>query len=161
MAVRRINHTGVSVADIDRSLRFYGDLLGLELIFDSDVDDIPALSAVVGMEHAEGRVAWLQAGDTMLELWQWNTPTGRPLPNDYVPADRGVTHFALEVDDVDDVCRRIVEAGYHANTEPQDLGLHKTTYVRGPDDEIIEILEDRATPDVLRQLTEQARARRR
>ena len=160
MAVKRINHTGVSVADIDRSVRFYVDLLGLELIFDSDVDDIPALSAVVGMEHAEGRVVWLRAGDTMLELWQWNTPTGRPLPNDYVPADRGVTHFALEVDDVDDVCRRIVEAGYHANTEPQDLGLHKTTYVRGPDDEIIEILEDRATPDVLRQLTEQARARR-
>ena len=51
-------------------------------------------------------------------------------------------------------------AGYHANTKPLDLGLHKTTYIRGPDDEIIEILEDRATDEWLAQLTEDTRKRR-
>ncbi len=158
--IKRVNHTGISVRDMERSLAFYRDLLGLELIFDSDVDDVPPLSAVVGMNHARGRVAWLRAGDTMIELWQWDHPEGRLLPDDYCPADKGVTHYALETDDVDGLYQRIVDAGFHANTEPRDLGLHKTTYVRGPDDEIIEILEDRATDKWLAELTAEAARRR-
>ncbi len=158
--IKRVNHTGISVRDMERSLAFYRDLLGLDLIFDSDVDDVAPLNAVVGMDHARGRVVWLRAGDTMIELWQWDNPQGRPLPHDYRPADKGVTHYALETDDVDGLYRRIVDAGFHANTEPLDLGLHKTTYVRGPDDEIIEILEDRATDDWLARLTAEAESRR-
>ncbi len=160
-SIKRVNHTGISVSNIDRSLTFYRDLLGMAVIFDSDVDDVEPLNAVVGMDKARGRVTWLRAGDdTMIELWQWDSPQGRTLPADYRPADRGVTHFALETDDVDGLCEKIVAAGYHANTRPLDLGLHKTTYVRGPDNEIIEILEDRATDEWLARLTEEARQRR-
>lgn len=159
--IKRVNHTGISVRDIDRSLMFYESLLGMELIFDSDLDDVPALNEVVGMNKARGRVVWLRAGDTMIELWQWDYPEGRSLPHDYRPADKGVTHFALETDNVDELCSRIVSAGYKANSKPLDLGLHKTTYVRGPDDEIIEILEDRATDEVLKKLTDQAMEKRR
>lgn len=158
--IKRINHTAVSVADMERSLTFYRDLLGMELIFDSDVADAADLSAVVGMAEARGRVVWLRVGDGMLELWQWDHPGGRPLPPDYCPADRGVTHFALEVDDVDALHRQVIEAGFSATTEPRDLGLHKTTYIRGPDDEIIEILEDRATDAWLEKLTARTRAAR-
>ena len=78
--IKRVNHTGISVRDMERSLTFYRDLLGLELIFDSDLDDVPPLNAVVGMDAARGRVTWLRAGDTMIELWQWNQPSGRNLP---------------------------------------------------------------------------------
>jgi len=158
--IKRVNHTGISVSDMERSLAFYRDLLGLELVFDSDLDDVPPLNAVVGMDKARGRVTWLRAGDTMIELWQWDSPQGRPLPDDYRPADKGVTHYALEVDDVDELYERVVAAGFHANTKPLDLGLHKTTYIRGPDDEIIEILEDRATDEWLAELTEQTRKQR-
>jgi len=160
MKIKRVNHTGISVRNIDRSLAFYRDLLGLELIFDSDVDDVAALNTVVGMNEARGRVVWLRAGDTMIELWQWDHPEGRDLPEDYRPADRGVTHFALETDDVDELHRRVVAAGLQANTPPLDLGLHKTTYIRGPDQEIIEILEDRATDEWLAELTAEAQTRR-
>lgn len=160
MKIQRVNHTGVSVADMERSLRFYRDLLELEVIFDSDVDDVAPLNAVVGMAEAKGRVVWLAVGDTMIELWQWLHPQGRDLPENYSPADRGVTHFALQTDDVDELHRRVVDAGHHANTKPLDLGLHKTTYIRGPDQEIIEILEDRATREELTRLTERARQAR-
>ena len=160
MTITRVNHTGISVSDMERSLGFYRDLLGMELIFDSDVPANEPLSHVVGMPNASGRVAWLRAGDTMIELWQWDSPNGRPLPDDYVPADKGVTHYAFEVDDVDALYEKVVAAGYHANIEPQDLGLHKTTYIKGPDNEIIEILEDRATDEWLRELTEASRQQR-
>lgn len=160
MSIRRVNHTGISVSDMEVSLTFYRDLLGLELIFDSDVPANDRLSKVVGMKDAAGRVVWLRVGESMIELWQWDHPSGRALPDDYVPADKGVTHFAFEVDDVDDLCRRVVAAGYHANSDPQDLGLHKTTYIKGPDAEIIEILEDRATDEWLMELTEASRLSR-
>ena len=66
---------------MERSLAFYRDLLGMELIFDSDLDDVEPLNAVVGMDNARGRVCWLRADDkTMIELWQWDHPEGRPLP---------------------------------------------------------------------------------
>ena len=160
MPVKRVNHTGISVKDMERSLVFYRDLLELEVIFDSDVSANDRLSQVVGMEDARGRVVWLRVGDTMIELWQWDHPDGRPLPADYRPSDKGVTHFALEVDDVDELCGRVTAAGFHANTNPKDLGLHKTTYIKGPDDEIIEILEDRATDEWLAELTAETLARR-
>lgn len=160
MRVKRVNHTGISVSDMERSLKFYRDLLELEVILDSDVGANDLLSQVVGMENARGRVVWLRAGDTMIELWQWDYPDGRALPADYSPSDKGVTHYALEVDDVDELCRRITAAGFHANTSPKDLGLHKTTYIKGPDDEIIEILEDRATDEWLAKLTAETLARR-
>jgi glyoxylase I family protein len=160
MAITRVNHTGISVSDMDRSLTFYKDLLGLEVIFDSDVPENERLSNVVGMENARGRVVWLRAGDTMIELWQWDNPVGRALAPDYNPADKGVTHFALQTDNVDELYRKVTDAGYHANITPQNLGLHKTTYIKGPDDEIIEILEDRATDEWLKELTEASMAAR-
>lgn len=160
MEIKRIHHTAVSVADMDRSLEFYVDLLGFDLVFDSDISPNPGLDAVVGMTDATGRVCWLMVGDTMLELWQWDQPQGRPLPDDYRPADRGVTHFALVVDDVNELHRRITEAGLAANSEPTDLAMHLTTYVRGPDDEIIEILEDRVTDEWQAKLRERAQAKR-
>ena len=156
----RVNHTGISVSDMERSLAFYEDILGLERVFDSEVDNNPDLSAVVGMDNAKGRVVWLVAGDTMIELWQWNRPSGRDLPDDYCPADRGVTHFALQVDDVDDLHRRVVAGGFRANTRPLDLRMHKTTYIRGPDGEIIEILEDRVTLEWLARLRDDAQRRK-
>ena len=103
---------------------------------------------------------WLRAGDTMIELWQWDNPVGRALASDYNPSDKGVTHFALQTDNVDELYRKVTDAGYHANTTPQDLGLHKTTYIKGPDGEIIEILEDRATDEWLSELTEASMAAR-
>ena len=160
MKITRVNHTGISVSDMERSLAFYRDLLELEVIFDSDVPENKALSSVVGMPGAQGRVVWLRAGDTMIELWQWDQPAGRDLPADYKPADRGVTHYALQTDDVDGLYQRVIDAGFVANTSPKDLGLHKTTYIRGPDNEIIEILEDRATDEWLRELTQASLANR-
>ena len=91
MTITRVNHTGVGVSDMKRSLTFYRDLLELDVIFDSDVLENKRLSSVVGMTNARGRVVWLRAGDTMIELWEWDNPVGRELASDYNPSDKGVT----------------------------------------------------------------------
>ena len=56
--------------------------------------------------------------------------------------------------------QRILDHGLRANTPPTDLRMHLTTYVRGPDDEIIEILEDRVTDEWQAELRERAQAKR-
>ena len=158
MTITRVNHTGISVSDMDRSLTFYRDLLELDVIFDSDVPGNERLSSVVGMANARGRVVWLRAGDTMIELWQWDNPVGRALASDYNPSDKGVTHFALQTDNVDELYRKVTDAGYHANTTGETLKANNLRILK--DGEIIEILEDRATDEWLRELTEASMAAR-
>ena len=160
MAVTRVNHTGISVSDMERSLGFYRDVLGLELVMDMDVDRHAGLDRVVGMTDTVGRVVMLAAGDSLVELWSYAQPMGRPLPADYMPADKGVTHVALEVDDVDAMHARVVAAGYRAKSEPLDLGIHKTCYVHGPDDEIVELLEDRSDRAMMARVTRRTLERR-
>ena len=112
MTITRVNHTGVSVSDMQRSLTFYRDLLELGVIFNSDVLENKRLSIVVGMTNARGRVVWLRAGDTMIELWERDNPVGRELASDYNPSDKGVTHFASQTDNVDELYSKVTDAGY-------------------------------------------------
>jgi catechol 2,3-dioxygenase-like lactoylglutathione lyase family enzyme len=160
MGVTRVNHTGISVRDMVESLRFYCGVLGLELVMDMDVECHPGLDQVVGMKNTIGRVVMLAAGDSLVELWCYSQPQGRPLPTDYIPADRGVTHVALEVDDVDAMHAKVVAAGFRAKSAPLDLGIHKTCYVHGPDDEIVELLEDRSDREMMARVTRRTILRR-
>ena len=59
MGVSAILHTGLTVSDLDRSVAFYRDLLGLELITQWDSSQ-PYLRAVVGYPDAELRIALLR-----------------------------------------------------------------------------------------------------
>jgi catechol 2,3-dioxygenase-like lactoylglutathione lyase family enzyme len=159
--IRRVNHTGISVSDMDRSLHFYRDTLGLTLVLDLDTSHNDGLATVVGMTDVVGRVVFLRAGDTLIELWCYAHPAGEPLRAGHVPADKGVTHVAFEVDDVDRAHQAVVEAGYEANSAPVDLGLHKTCYVRGPDGEFVELLEDRTDDEMLARVLARTLAARR
>lgn len=161
MGVVRVNHTAVSVRSMDRSLKFYTDMLGLELLMEMDVDRNKGLDMVVGMTDAVGRVAFLAAGDTLVELWCYSTPSGQAVPADSLAADLGVRHVAFEVDDVDAMHARLTAAGYRFNSSPVDLGLHKTCYLHGPDDELIELLEDRTDRSMMARINKRTIERRR
>lgn len=160
MSVKRVNHTAISVSDMDRSIGFYRDLLGLEVLMEMDVDRHPGLDAVVGMNDARGRVTFLAAGDTMVELWCYSSPRGAPVAQNSLPADLGVRHVAFEVDDLASLHARVESAGYRFNSAPVDLGLHFTCYLHGPDGELIELLEDRTDRDMMRRVHERTLARR-
>jgi len=159
-AVSRVNHVGISVADMDRSLTFYRDLLGLEQVLDLDVGNEPDLDAVVEMTGVEGRVVFLDAGDTRVELWCYAIPVGEQLPGGHKPADHGVSHISFDVPDVDEMHRKLVEASISVTTTPKDLGIHKTFYARGPDGEYLEFVEDRSDRAMLQRATERSDAHR-
>ena len=63
-----IDHVGITVSDLDRSLQFYRDLLGLTVL-DRATEGDPDLAAIVGLEAVEVSIADLATGDgRILEL---------------------------------------------------------------------------------------------
>lgn len=145
---------------MERSLRFYRDLLGLELVMDLDVAGEPGLDRVVGMDGSSGRVVFLDAGDTRVELWHYSTPHGSPLPEGHKPADLGVSHLSFEVDGLDALHEALVDGGFQVDCPPEDLGIHRTFYARGPDGEFLELLEDRSDRSMLERVTTRTQRRR-
>lgn len=115
-------HTMVRVSDLDKSLHFYCDQLGLR--------------ELRRYENPEGRftLVFLAApGDesAVVELtWNWD-------PEDYGEA-RNFGHLAYEVDDIYALCERLMQGSVTINRPPRD---GRMAFVRSPDRISIELLQ--------------------
>jgi catechol 2,3-dioxygenase-like lactoylglutathione lyase family enzyme len=116
------HHTGRTVEDMDRALRIYRDVLGLEVVDDAVVDD-PGLAQSLGLPDAAARVVLLGAGGKppFLELFEYDRPVSAPRPVAAAVTDIGDTHPCLLVDDIHATCAALVEAGLEFASEPQQL----------------------------------------
>jgi catechol 2,3-dioxygenase-like lactoylglutathione lyase family enzyme len=98
--MKALHHVGITVADLDRAIRFYNGVLGLELRSEpSPVFDDPALGPAVGVPGAALRQVNLALGDTTLELLEYTAPQSpieSPLPQNAL----GAQHVAFLVEDI-------------------------------------------------------------
>jgi catechol 2,3-dioxygenase-like lactoylglutathione lyase family enzyme len=142
--IRGIHHTSRTVSDMERSLAFYRDRLSMPVVLDTEMRG-PMLEREVAMPGAQLRFVLLDAGGpTSLELLQYYSPPGAPLPADAKPADTGAHHVALLVDDIHAAHAELTEAGVEFTWPPQqvDAGAfegHWTAYCRDPDGLIVEL----------------------
>ena len=93
------NHTSFTVSNLDRSLAFFCDGLGFELLSKAPRDPA-AISTITGVAGADIVVAYVQGPGHRLELIQYLGPEDR----DHVrprPCDTGFAHIAFDVDDFD------------------------------------------------------------
>jgi catechol 2,3-dioxygenase-like lactoylglutathione lyase family enzyme len=114
VTVTGLHHASLTVADLDRSLRFYRDLLGVSVR--EQVETAAAtVTAISGESTGRVRIADLDLGDgRVLELIE---------DRDHAPPrTHAGGHIALQVDDTWGVYRRLVEAGAVARSEPILLG---------------------------------------
>jgi catechol 2,3-dioxygenase-like lactoylglutathione lyase family enzyme len=118
MRIHGVHHVAMSVPDLDRAHTFYVGVLGFEEVFRDGWRDAPLVDRVMGVTGGSGRAMLIQAGNLFIELFEFATPV--PAPLDPAPAVHryGFTHIALDVSDIDDVHRRLVEAGMSFNTTP-------------------------------------------
>ena len=120
-------HSMVRVRDLDASLRFYVDALGLREVRRS--------------EHAAGRftLVYLAApGDEAAQVeltYNWPTESGQT--EDYGGA-RNFGHIAYGVDDIYALCARLQAAGVQILRPPRD---GRMAFVRSPDGISIELLQ--------------------
>ena len=121
-------HTMVRVRDLDASLRFYCEGLGLK--------------EVRRMENSTGRftLVFLSADETPtseIELtYNWD-------PEPEYGSSRNFGHLAFRVDDLYAVCGRLQAMGYTINRPPRDGHM---AFVRSPDLISIELLQEGHLP---------------
>ncbi|MGH7350167.1 MAG: VOC family protein [Candidatus Rokuibacteriota bacterium] len=150
MAVASILHTGLTVSDLDRSIAFYRDLLGLELLAQWD-SSRPYLRAVVGYPDAELRIALLRvppgpdgAPGHHIELLEYRRPRGtRGDANTYIP---GNGHVAFMVTDLAATYAELEAKGVRFKSAPVDITHGRNTGAKGvyffdPDDITLELIQ--------------------
>jgi catechol 2,3-dioxygenase-like lactoylglutathione lyase family enzyme len=145
--VRAVGPIGMTVADADRSAAFYSTVLGFEKVSDVEVwgGEYERLQGVFGLRM---RVVRMRLGDELIELSEYLTPRGRPMPGDSRGNDRWFQHIAIIVSDMDRAYARLREAKVqHASPAPQRLpdwnakaGGIRAFYFRDPDGHFLEIL---------------------
>jgi catechol 2,3-dioxygenase-like lactoylglutathione lyase family enzyme len=105
----RLDHVGVAVGDLDRSLRFYAGLLGLRLRARGEAAD-EDLADLTGYPGARIRWADLDAGaGRVLELVEYVTPLAAPGTGG--PNAPGVAHVGVAVPDLAGALERLERAG--------------------------------------------------
>jgi catechol 2,3-dioxygenase-like lactoylglutathione lyase family enzyme len=147
LSASRVESVGFTVDDMDKSLDFYTRVLPFEKVSDVETwgTEIEHLSGVFG---ARVRVVRLKLGDEILELTEYLTPKGRPIPVDSRSNDRWFQHVAIIVSDMDKAYALLrANKVRHASTGPQTLPGYITAaagirafYFKDPEDHVLEIL---------------------
>jgi len=94
-----VESVGITVSHADRSIAFYRDVLGFAVVRDREVsgEDYEHLLGVFGMR---ARVVRMRLGDEFVELIDYLTPGGRPVPLDSRSNDLWFQHIAIVVSDM-------------------------------------------------------------
>lgn len=148
LRVSAVDSVGMTVHDMDRALAFYTGVLPFQKDFDIEVSG-RAWEQLQGVFGARARVVGLRLGAERLELTEYLTPKGRPMPADSRGNDRWFQHVALIVRDMKAAYALLRAHGViHASTDPQRLpdwnpgaGGIEAFYFRDPDGHFLEVLQ--------------------
>jgi catechol 2,3-dioxygenase-like lactoylglutathione lyase family enzyme len=146
MSVVGTDHFGVTISDVDRSLRFWRDQLGLEEV-GRGVVEWEHLDRLVALDGT--RIEWIELripGGGTVELSRYHRPPGEPVP----PGEEnepGRAHLSLLVEDLGMTLASLREEGVRTRTEePVDIPVGayaggRAAYVFDPDGVEIELIE--------------------
>jgi len=145
VAIRRVSHVGVCVAELERSLAFYRDGLGFRERRRLEVsgEETETLLGVGGVDLV---AVFLERDGVQLELLHYRSPghrgAGEPRPMNAL----GLTHLSLAVDDLDAVVATLERDGARVlratRVHNPELGAN-AIFVTDPDGTRIELVESR------------------
>ena len=141
--IKGIHHSSFTVSNMERSLAFYRDVLGLKVLWDSKAEGIkfggPLPDLLTGTTGTEQRIAFVTSGDSYIELIEY-TPTGKPQV-DNKPSDTGSAHVCFNTDNIQSLFERLSENKVRLHCSPQDFGFGQVMYFRDPDGIILEAIQ--------------------
>lgn len=146
--VTAVDAVGMTVSDMDRAVEFYGKILSFEKVSDTEITgrEYELLQGVFGLRM---RVVRMRLGEESVELTEYLTPKGRPIPVDSRSHDRWFQHIAIIVRDMDRAYAWLRQHKVqHASSGPQRLpdwnknaaGI-RAFYFKDPDGHSLEILQ--------------------
>lgn len=145
--VTEIAAVNITVADMDRSIAFYSQVLEFQKISETEVagEAYERLEGVFGLRM---RVVRMRLADESIELTEYLAPRGRQIPPDAHSNDRSFQHIAIIVSDMEQAYRRLRQNKVEfASSGPQRLpdwnknaaGI-EAFYFKDPDGHPLEIL---------------------
>ncbi|HKZ16574.1 MAG TPA: VOC family protein, partial [Geobacteraceae bacterium] len=112
---------GMTVSDVDRSVEFFSKVLDFRKVSDTEFHD-ERFDRLTGIFGARVRIVKLKLGDEMIELTEYLTPQGRPIPHDSQSNDLWFQHIAIVVRDMDAAYARLRQHRVKPiSVEPQRL----------------------------------------
>jgi glyoxylase I family protein len=139
VALQSFSHVGVCVCDLDRSTRFYCDVLGFRELFSVDFT-----TELVATMEADGAFTsrMLARDDVRIELLYWHDREVSGDGERRAMTARGMTHLAFRVETVDELFALAVEHGgaAHPATKTDLGGGVQVVYLTDPDGTRIECM---------------------
>ena len=139
--IKEVRHVGIVVKNMENSLKFYRDILGLEIIRDMD-EHGGYIDNMLSLDDVHVRTVKLSAGmgNTLIELLDFKSHNDNEIRNFYTI---GASHVALTVDNLEDLYKHLSENNVKFNAPPQKSpdGLVKVTFCNDPDGTPIELVE--------------------
>lgn len=147
--IGQIYHVGLTVSDLDRSVTFYRDVLGLryqgEILMEGKETE-----AIFRRENCKARVAYLNGSDQLhmppVELIQFVNDDVQRIPMDLFTTS--ISELCFYTEDADRAYQKLVEQGVECFSSPQEFdfrqegfGRGKAFYLRDPDGIILEIMQ--------------------
>jgi catechol 2,3-dioxygenase-like lactoylglutathione lyase family enzyme len=155
MPITAVKSIGMTVADLDRSIDFYTTVLGFTKITERQVTgresaDVSSWRSeqVPSASEIQMRVAELQLGSETIELTEFLTTKGRPIPVDSRSNDRWFQHLAIVVSDMHRAYQHLRQHSIvQVSPQPQTLpdsnpiaGGIQAFYFRDPDGHNLELI---------------------
>ena len=143
--IQGVHHTCITVSNLEQSIAFYRDLLGLELLFTEESErSQDDRSKALGIAGAKVKLAILWAGNSRVELIEYVASQGRPY--DRKNNDVGAMHIAFQVEDIEAVYQRMVDHGVRFTAPPATIPAGpmagwRWTYFFDPDGVSLEIIQ--------------------
>jgi len=111
--IKKLDHIGIAVRDIESALALYRDTLGLKV---AHQEDVPTELS---------RVTFVPVGETRLELLE-ATSEDSPLTKFLANRGEGIHHICFEVDDIEATIEALKRAGFQLSGDAPRPGAHDT-----------------------------------
>lgn len=142
--IKGVRHIGISVTNMERSLKFYRDLLGLK-IERSMSESGQYIDNMLSMKNVKVNTVKLSAqdkGPILVELLEFKSHP-KTSEGKYEISKIGASHVAFTVDDLDEIYSKLTETGVKFNAPPQYSpdGYAKVTFCYDPDGTPVELVQ--------------------
>lgn len=145
--VQTVDAIGMTVSDLDRAVAFYSTVLTFEKVSEVEVLG-PEYEHLEGIFGLRMKVARMKLGNDVIELTEYLTPKGQPIPSDSHSNDLWFQHIAIVVKDMEAAYQRLrAFKVQHVSTSPQTIptwnqaaaGI-RAFYFRDPDGHNLELI---------------------
>ena len=140
--IKGVRHTGIVVNEIENAMKFWVNLLGFKVVIDQ-IEEGQFIDKLLGLDNVLLRTVKLAAQDgSLIELLHFKSHKSLPTW-DGNPYKTGLTHIALNVQNLNETVLRLEQNSYYKVNEIQKSlnGKVSVCYVRGYEGTLLELVE--------------------